>query len=92
MKVAMTMLNNKIPTLAPATGEHHVLAREGNGRLEEVDGTKVLVLKGTPEEMGHQHGVLMKEEIHRLVEQILFGVGVGTSFEKGTWVFVHERV
>jgi hypothetical protein len=29
----------------------------------------------------------MKDEIHRLVEQILFGVGVGTSFEKGTWVF-----
>jgi outer membrane lipoprotein-sorting protein len=87
MKVAMTMLNNKIPTLGPATGEHHLVAREGNGRLEEVDGTKVLVLKGTPEEMGHQHGVLMKDEIHRLVEQILFGVGVGTSFEKGTWVF-----
>jgi outer membrane lipoprotein-sorting protein len=87
MKVAMSMLNNKIPTLGPATGEHHVVAREGNGRLEEVDGTKVLVLKGTPEEMGHQHGVLMKDEIHRLVEQILFGVGVGTSFEKGTWVF-----
>ena len=87
LKVAMSMLNNKIPTLGPATGEHHVVAREGNGRLEEVDGTKVLVLKGTPEEMGHQHGVLMKEEIHRLVEQILFGVGVGTSFEEGQWVF-----
>ena len=87
MKVAMTMLNNKIPTLGPATGEHHLIAREGNGRLEEVDGTKVLVLKGTPEEMGHQHGVLMKDGIHRLVEQILFGVGVGTSFEKGEWVF-----
>ena len=87
MKVAMTMLNNKIPTLGPVTGEHHVVAREGNGRLEEVDGTKVLILKGTPEEMGHQHGILMKDEIHRLVEQILFGVGVGTSFEKGTWVF-----
>ena len=87
IKVAMTMLNNKIPTLGPTTGEHHVVAREGNGRLEEVDGTKVLVLKGTPEEMGHQHGVLMKDEIHRLVEQILFGVGVGTSFEQGEWVF-----
>ncbi|MEI7935739.1 MAG: C45 family autoproteolytic acyltransferase/hydrolase [Verrucomicrobiota bacterium] len=87
MKVGMTMLNSKIPTLGPVTGEHRVVAREGNGRLEEVDGTKVLILKGTPEEMGHQHGILMKDEIHRLVEQILFGVGVGTSFEKGTWVF-----
>jgi outer membrane lipoprotein-sorting protein len=87
LKVAMSMLNNKIPTLGPATGEHHVVAREGNGRLEEVDGTRVLVLKGTPEEMGHQHGVLMKKDIHQLVDQILFGVGVGSSFEKGTWVF-----
>ena len=52
-----------------------------------MDGTRVLVLKGTPEEMGHQHGVLMKNDIHRLVDQILFGVGVGSSFEKGTWVF-----
>ena len=87
MNMAIGMLNNKIPTLGPATGERHVVAREGTGRLEEVDGTRVLVLKGTPEEMGHQHGVLMKKEIHQLVDQILFGVGVGSSFERGTWVF-----
>jgi outer membrane lipoprotein-sorting protein len=87
MHMAIGMLNNKIPTLGPATGEHHVVAREGNGRLEEVDGTRVLVLKGTPEEMGHQHGILMKKEVQQLVTQILFGVGVGSSFEKGEWVF-----
>jgi len=84
--IAMEMLNDKIPTLGPATGEHHVIAREGAGRLESVDGTRVLVLKGTPEEMGLQHGRLMKKEIHGLVDRILFGVGVGSSFEKGTWV------
>jgi outer membrane lipoprotein-sorting protein len=87
LTTAVGMLNNKIPTLGPATGERHVVAREGNGRLEEVDGTRVLVLKGTPEEMGHQHGVLMKKDIHQLVNQILFGVGVGSSFEEGEWVF-----
>ncbi len=37
--------------------------------------------------MGHQHGVLMKKNIHQLVDHILFGVGVGTSFEEGKWVF-----
>jgi hypothetical protein len=44
------------------------------------------VLKGTPEEMGRQHGVLMKKNVHQLVDRILFGVGVGSSLEKGTWV------
>ena len=63
------------------------MAREGNGRLEMVDGTRVLVLKGTPEEMGRQHGTLMKKEIRDLMEHILYGVGVGSSFEKGRWFF-----
>jgi isopenicillin-N N-acyltransferase-like protein len=87
MNVAVSMLGEKIPTLGPATGERRIVAREGNGRLEAVDGTRVLVLKGTPEEMGHQHGVLMKKNIRQLVDRILFGVDVGTSFEKGEWVF-----
>ena len=87
LSVAMEMLTDHAPTLGPATGEHHVIAREGNGRLEAVDGTRVLVLKGTPEEMGRQQGRLMKKEIRALVDRMLFGVGVGTSFEKGTWVF-----
>jgi outer membrane lipoprotein-sorting protein len=87
LDVAVAMLGEKVPPLGPATGERRVVAREGDGRLEVVDGTRVLVLKGTPEEMGHQHGVLMKKDIRRLVDHILFGVGVGSSFEKGDWVF-----
>jgi len=87
LSVAMEMLTDHVPTLGPATGERHVVAREGQGRLETIDGTHVLVLKGTPEEMGRQHGSLMKKEIHGLVERILYGVGVGSSFEKGHWFF-----
>lgn len=87
LNVAVGMMGEKIPALGPATGERHVVAREGNGRLEVVDGTRVLVLKGTPEEMGHQHGVLLKKDVRRLVDHILFGVGVGSSFDKGEWVF-----
>ena len=85
--VAIQMMGEKIPTLGPATGERRVAATEGNGRLEIVDGTRVLVLKGTPEEMGRQQGVLLKKEIHELVDRILYGVGVGSSFEKGRWFF-----
>jgi hypothetical protein len=85
LSVAYKMLGERVPPLGPATGERQVLAREGNGRLERVDGTRVLYLKGTPEEMGRQHGALMKKEIRELVDHILYGVGVGSSFEKGRW-------
>ncbi|MEW6302477.1 MAG: C45 family autoproteolytic acyltransferase/hydrolase [Verrucomicrobiota bacterium] len=84
---AIAGLNQKIPTLGPATGERRVLATEGAGRLEIIDGTKVLFLKGTPEEMGRQHGVLLKKQVRQVVERILYGIGVGSSFAKGRWFF-----
>ena len=80
-------LTDKIPTLGPADGVTKILATEGAGRLEQRDGTCVLFLKGTPEEMGKQHGTLMKKEVHHLVDRVLYGVGVGSSFEKGSWFF-----
>lgn len=46
---------------APATAE--TVARCGQGFLEEIDGYMVLHLKGTPYEMGFQHGALLKEHI-----------------------------
>lgn len=85
-KVAVGMLGEKVPPLGAATGQRQVVAREGAGRLEIIDGTRVLMLKGTPEEMGRQHGILLKNDVRRLVDHMLFGVGVGGSFEKGTWV------
>jgi outer membrane lipoprotein-sorting protein len=89
LDVVWSLLNNRIPTLGPATGERRVVAREGSGRLETIDGTRVLFLKGTPEEMGRQQGVLLRKEIRELVDRILYGVGVGSSFEKGRW-FIGE--
>lgn len=64
-----------------------VVARHGKGRLERVDGTQVLFLEGTPEEMGEQHGTLMRRQVRDLVNRVLYGVGVGSSFEKGRWFF-----
>jgi hypothetical protein len=43
------------------------IARCGQGFLEEVDGYKVLHLKGTPYEMGYQQGALLKKDIRELV-------------------------
>lgn len=78
---------DKVPVLGPATGERKVIATEGKGRLEMIDGTRVLFLQGSPQEMGHQHGVLLKTEINQVVDRILYGVGVASSFERGSWFF-----
>lgn len=49
---------------APATQPvRELVATEGKGYLEKVDGYRVLHLKGTPEEMGYQHGVLLKDHV-----------------------------
>src|SRR5262249_31941618 len=87
LPVLISTLGQKVPPLGPPTGQHQVVAREGQGRLETIDGTRVLFLKGTPEEMGHQQGALLKKEVRDLVDHILYGVGVGSSFEKGKWFF-----
>ncbi len=84
---ALSLLTLRVPPLGPAAGEKRLLATEGAGRLEEHDGTKVLFLKGSPEDMGRQHGVLLRREVRDLVDKILYGVGVGSSFEKGRWFF-----
>jgi hypothetical protein len=84
---AISILQVETPTLGPVTGERRLIARSGEGRLEEHDGTRVLFLKGTPEEMGRQHGVLLRDQVHDLVAKVLYGIGVGSSFEKGRWFF-----
>ncbi|MDP6537916.1 MAG: C45 family autoproteolytic acyltransferase/hydrolase [Planctomycetota bacterium] len=76
-----------LPPLRAATGTRQVLARSGAGRLEEIDGTRVLFLEGTPEQMGRQHGELMGAEARHLVDRIVYGYGIGTSFAKGRWFF-----
>lgn len=77
----------KVRPLGPSTGERKVLAVAGKGRLEMHDGTRVLFLTGTPEEMGDQHGKLVGKDARHLVSRLLYGVGVGSSFAKGSWFF-----
>lgn len=86
-QVALANLDAEIPTLPPADGSRELIARHGEGRLERIDGTQVLFLEGTPEEMGEQHGTLMRREFHNLVDRIVYGVGIGSSVEKGRWFF-----
>jgi len=84
-----SQLASSIPTLPEATGQREVISTSGKGRLELHDGVRVLFLEGTPEELGQQHGELLRDEVRRMTEQILYGVGVASSFEKQRW-FIGE--
>ncbi len=54
----------------PARAETKTVARCGAGFLEEVDGYRVLHVKGTPYEMGYQQGALLREDIRENVHYL----------------------
>ena len=86
----------RVPPEHPDARPRHRRARRGRhrrraGRLELRDGTRVLFLYGTPEEMGRQHGELLKNEIHDVVDRILYGVGVGSSLRERDVVLRRDR-
>lgn len=60
-------------TVAPESAPARTIARCGDGFLEEIGGSKVLHLKGSPYAMGYQQGALLKDDIRELV-RFLFDV------------------
>jgi hypothetical protein len=59
----------------PRESEAETIARCGKGWLELVDGYPVLHLKGTPYEMGYQHGALYKDHIRENMDNLLIKRG-----------------
>ncbi len=58
-------------------GPHGVYVRQG--------GHRVVVLRGTPEEIGRQHGEFLAVEARKLVESTLYVVGTLYSCQRGRW-------
>ncbi|QEH38511.1 Acyl-coenzyme A:6-aminopenicillanic acid acyl-transferase [Aquisphaera giovannonii] len=52
---------------SPSRAETKTIARCGEGFLEEVNGYRVLHVKGTPYQMGYQQGALLKDDIRENV-------------------------
>lgn len=63
-------VNRKIVSCV-ASKEGKTIARCGEGWLEEINGYKVLHVKGTPYEMGYQHGMLLKESVRKNMQTLL---------------------
>jgi len=55
--------------------ESKTIARCGAGWLEKIDGLHVLHLKGTPYEMGYQHGALLKQDVKAMLYNLLVKQG-----------------
>lgn len=54
-----------------AASSSRTIARCGQGWLEEINGYRVLHLKGTPYEMGYQHGALLRESVRANMKYLL---------------------
>jgi len=68
--------------LGGQTARAETLGRAGQGWLERIDGCLVLHLKGSPYEMGLQHGILLKEHVRDNVH-FLLDVQGGKSVKLG---------
>ncbi len=69
--------------LSLSVAHAQTIARCGKGWLEEINGYPVLHLKGTPYEMGYQHGALLKESVAKNMHTLLEVKGNQSLFEFG---------
>lgn len=69
---------------------------EGHGLVARRKGKTILVVAGTPEQMGRAQGRLLAPRIRYVVERVLYGVGAADTVRSGVWFFdlmeeIHRR-
>lgn len=72
---------------AAAVPEIVAHAPNGCGLLGRLDGKRVLIVAGTPEEMGAAHGALLKDLVHITIQRVVYLVGGVSTVESGKWFF-----
>lgn len=70
--LAIAAAAGTMPQSAPEPLLHgEIVARCGNGFLEQIDGHPVLHVKGSPYDIGFQHGRLLRDHVHAVVRYLL---------------------
>lgn len=59
----------------------------GHGLLCRSQGKTILLVGGTPEQMGTAHGSLLADKARQLVDRVVFAVGGAESIRSGRWFF-----
>jgi len=78
--------------LAPApilTTPAQAPRRVDHGELRWIDGQRVVLLEGTPEQIGTAHGQLLGDEAIRCVDSVLYSFGTAQTIITGRW-FRHD--
>jgi len=65
-------------------------SRDG-GRMVVRQGQRVCFLRGTPRQVGTQHGKLLAREIRRNVDAVLYTFCLGESLKRGSWMLDEFR-
>ena len=60
---------------------------EGHGALYEVGSKRVLIIDGTPEQMGAAHGRLLADLIPHVMPRTMALVGLGLAVHDGVWFY-----
>ncbi|MFY9255803.1 MAG: C45 family peptidase [Fuerstiella sp.] len=60
-----------------------------NGELRWIEGQRVAILQGTPEQIGTAHGQLLHDEATRCIESVLYTFGTAHVIRTGKW-FRHD--
>lgn len=74
------------PVLTSPTEEGR---RVDHGELRWIDGHRVALLEGTPEQIGKAHGELLHDEAMRCVDSVLYSFGTAQTIQTGRW-FRHD--
>lgn len=56
-----------------------------HGELRWQEGQRVVLLHGTPEEVGFAHGQLLNKEAQRCIDSVLYTFGTVNTIRNGTW-------
>lgn len=56
-----------------------------HGELRWIDGQRVALLSGNPEEVGKAHGELLKSEAGRCIDSVLYTFGTAQTIRTGRW-------
>jgi dienelactone hydrolase len=77
------------PPQAAAGQGIQVVAKDpaGHGTLCQSQGKTILLVRGTPQQMGTAHGTLLRDPVRKLCERVLYLVGAGDSLHWGRWSF-----
>jgi hypothetical protein len=56
-----------------------------NGELRWINHQRVVLLRGTPEQIGRAHGELLKAECQRCIDSVLYTFGLAQTIQSGRW-------